>query len=266
MAPATDRADPSRPTRVEHGRRSVNGTPFYERSSDSRLRTRAQTGGRALLLAHGQPSAPAGPEAAMAALARAVARLLPGWQVRGATLAAPGALEAALAAFGPAPVAVYPHFMTDGWFVGTRIPDRLAAAGRHDCPVLAPFGRDPATVGALPARRPGRRPRARPRPGIHDPAPRRPRLALRPAPRRGDARRRRGPRRGRRLPGRRHRLRRRGALDRRGRPHAPAPRSACRSSPPATTTSSRTSRRNSPTAASPDRSSTRSASIPTPRS
>ena len=83
----------------------------------------------------------------MAALARAVARLLPGWEVRGATLAAPGALEAALAAFGPAPVAVYPHFMTDGWFVGTRIPDRLAAAGRSDCPVLAPFGRDPATVG-----------------------------------------------------------------------------------------------------------------------
>lgn len=82
----------------------------------------------------------------MAALARAVARLLPGWQVRGATLAAPGALEAALAAFGPAPVAVYPHFMTDGWFVATRIRDRLDAAGRRDCPVLAPFGRDPATV------------------------------------------------------------------------------------------------------------------------
>jgi sirohydrochlorin ferrochelatase len=114
---------------------------------DSRLRTRAQAGARALLLSHGQPSAPAGPEAEMARLAAAVAALLPGWQVRGATLAAPGALEAALAAFGPAPVAVYPHFMTDGWFVATRIPDRLAAAGRADCPVLAPFGRDPATVG-----------------------------------------------------------------------------------------------------------------------
>lgn len=83
----------------------------------------------------------------MARLAGAVAALLPGWQVRGATLAAPGALEAALAALGPAPVAVYPHFMTDGWFVATRIPERLAAAGRPDCPVLAPFGRDPAAVG-----------------------------------------------------------------------------------------------------------------------
>jgi sirohydrochlorin ferrochelatase len=97
----------------------------------------------ALLVAHGQPSAPEGPEAAIAALARAVARRLPGWRVRGATLAAPGALEAALAAF-PVPVPIYPHFMTDGWFVGIRIPARLAAAGRADCPVLAPFGRDPA--------------------------------------------------------------------------------------------------------------------------
>jgi sirohydrochlorin ferrochelatase len=99
----------------------------------------------ALIVAHGQPSAPEGPETAIAALARAVARRLPGWRVRGATLAAPGALEAALAAL-PGPVPVYPHFMTDGWFVGARIPQRLAAVGRADCPVLAPFGRDPASA------------------------------------------------------------------------------------------------------------------------
>jgi sirohydrochlorin ferrochelatase len=99
---------------------------------------------RVLIVAHGQPSAPDGADAAIAALACAVARRLPGWRVRGATLAAPGALEAALSALGPRPLSVYPHFMADGWFVGTRIPARLAAAGREDCAVLAPFGRDPA--------------------------------------------------------------------------------------------------------------------------
>jgi len=84
----------------------------------------------------------------MAELARSVARFLPGWQLRGATLAAPGALETALAALGAAPVAVYPHFMTNGWFVSSRIPERLAAAGRSDCPVLEPLGLDPG-IAAL---------------------------------------------------------------------------------------------------------------------
>jgi hypothetical protein len=127
MAPATD---------------SFDRAPAEASSVDGASATREAR--RALIVAHGQPSAPEGAEAAIAALARAVAARLPGWQVRGATLAAPGALEAALSALGPRPAPVYPHFMADGWFVGTRLPARLAAAGREDCAVLAPFGRDPA--------------------------------------------------------------------------------------------------------------------------
>jgi sirohydrochlorin ferrochelatase len=145
MAPATDT-----PTRASARREAALTKVAIALKSDDRtleyqivshLSTRGH--GAALIVAHGQPSAPGAPEAAIARLARAVAGRLPGWSVHGATLAAPGALEAALAAL-PGLVRVYPHFMADGWFVGTRIPDRLAAAGRADCPVLAPFGRDPA--------------------------------------------------------------------------------------------------------------------------
>ncbi|WP_212524742.1 CbiX/SirB N-terminal domain-containing protein [Actibacterium sp. MT2.3-13A] len=103
----------------------------------------------ALIVAHGQPGDPAPAEAEIAALARRVGAELPGWRVRGATLAAPGALEAALGACA-APPLVYPLFMTDGWFVTSQLPARLGnRAGR----VLAPLGLDPAlpalAAGAL---------------------------------------------------------------------------------------------------------------------
>lgn len=97
----------------------------------------------ALIVAHGQPGDPEPAEAEIAALARSVAAELPGWQVRGATLAAPGALDRALAACRRAPL-VYPLFMADGWFVTAQLPSRLAGrAGR----VLPPLGQD----AALPA-------------------------------------------------------------------------------------------------------------------
>lgn len=90
-------------------------------------------------MAHGQPSDPAPAEAEIAALAARVGRFLPGWRVRGATLAMPGALEAALAA-AAAPPLVYPLFMSDGWFTSKELRRRLAgAAGR----VLRPLGLDP---------------------------------------------------------------------------------------------------------------------------
>ncbi|MDT8345494.1 MAG: cobalamin biosynthesis protein CbiX, partial [Thermohalobaculum sp.] len=76
----------------------------------------------------------------MQALAAHVAGHLPGWRVRGATLAAPGALAAALAGLGGAPVLVYPHFMSDGWFVSDELPRRLAGAGGAGAEVLAPLG------------------------------------------------------------------------------------------------------------------------------
>ena len=94
----------------------------------------------ALIVAHGQPGDPAPAETEIAALARRVGAELPGWQVRGATLAAPGALDRALAACARPPL-VYPLFMTDGWFVTSQLPARLAGrAGR----VLPPLGQDPA--------------------------------------------------------------------------------------------------------------------------
>lgn len=87
---------------------------------------------QALIVAHGQPSDPDPAEAALAVLAARVADALPpGWQVESATLAAPGALEAALSRFGDAgpPLLIYPMFIADGWFTQVNLPKRLRAAG-----------------------------------------------------------------------------------------------------------------------------------------
>ena len=96
----------------------------------------------ALIVAHGFPSDPAPAQAWMQALAVRVAMHCPGWVLRGATLAAPGALEQALAVLDR-PV-VYPFFMAQGWFTGRELPRRLALAGAADVPILPPFGTDPA--------------------------------------------------------------------------------------------------------------------------
>jgi sirohydrochlorin ferrochelatase len=101
----------------------------------------------ALIVAHGSPADPAPQEARLRALAVAVAGRLPGWRVAGATLAAEGALEAALAGMR-APL-VYPFFMAQGWFTGTNLPRRLAAAGAVDARQVAPFGADPDLPGFI---------------------------------------------------------------------------------------------------------------------
>jgi sirohydrochlorin ferrochelatase len=98
----------------------------------------------ALIVAHGAPADPDPQEAALAALAAAVAARAPGWRVRGATLAAPGALEAALAGLR-APV-VFPFFMAEGWFTGRELPRRLAAAGAGGLRQVRPFGTLPGLV------------------------------------------------------------------------------------------------------------------------
>ena len=98
---------------------------------------------KALIVAHGQPSDPMPAETALAALAARVAVHLPGWQVGSATLAAPGALAAAVAALGPGGRA-FPLFMAGGWFVRTHLPARLAEAGGRDWVVLEPLGCDEA--------------------------------------------------------------------------------------------------------------------------
>lgn len=96
----------------------------------------------AIIVAHGSPADPLPQEAALAALAARVASICPGWQIRGTTLATPGALEAALAAL-PAAL-IYPFFMAEGWFTRSVLPKRLIAAGVTGLRQLPAFGYDPA--------------------------------------------------------------------------------------------------------------------------
>jgi sirohydrochlorin ferrochelatase len=99
-----------------------------------------------LIVAHGAPANPAPQEARLQALAAQVGALLPGWQVRGATLATEGALRAALAGM-TAPI-IYPFFMTEGWFTDAALPRALARAGVQ-ARQLSPFGADPALPGVM---------------------------------------------------------------------------------------------------------------------
>ena len=92
-----------------------------------------------MIVAHGQPSEPGPAEAALARLAGAVQDLLPGWAVGSATLAAPGALAAAVARLGPG-VLVFPMFMAGGWFTRVHLPGQMAAAGATGWRMLEPFG------------------------------------------------------------------------------------------------------------------------------
>ncbi len=89
-----------------------------------------------IIVSHGQPSDPLPAEADLSALATRVADEMPDWHVGSATLANPGALDAALAASRGVPF-VYPLFMTDGWFVRSALPDRLGEAKAH---ILPPLG------------------------------------------------------------------------------------------------------------------------------
>jgi sirohydrochlorin ferrochelatase len=98
----------------------------------------------ALIVSHGQPSDPEPAEAELAVLAARVAALLPGWDVRSATLA--GARLAAVVQGGPG--VVYPMFMAGGWFVQDHLPKRMAEAGGVGWHYLSPFGLD-ATVQEL---------------------------------------------------------------------------------------------------------------------
>ncbi len=98
-------------------------------------------GADALIVAHGAPSDPAPQEIIIKTLAARVADYLPGWRVKGATLAAEGALENALK--GMTTPFIYPFFMAEGWFTGTNLPKRLNGAGVTDAHQLRPYGTDP---------------------------------------------------------------------------------------------------------------------------
>lgn len=95
---------------------------------------------RAVIVAHGQPSDPAPAEVDLAALAAAVAELLPNWKIMSATLADPNSLARAVTGTHGL---VYPMFMSGGWFTATHLPERLAAVGGKEWRILAPFGLDP---------------------------------------------------------------------------------------------------------------------------
>ncbi|SIS82984.1 sirohydrochlorin chelatase [Phaeovulum vinaykumarii] len=97
----------------------------------------------ALIVAHGSPADPEPAQNTLESLAQAVERRLPGWRVRAATLAAPGALERA--AEGLHAARVYPFFMAQGVFTGRILPDRLRRAGLSG-EILPPFGTDPDLI------------------------------------------------------------------------------------------------------------------------
>lgn len=94
---------------------------------------------RAILVAHGQPSAPEAAERSLAELAQKVSLQMPGWQIRSATLATPNQLERQM----EDGTVIYPFFMTDGWFTTQVLPKRLC---RFSYQITTPFGLDPDLV------------------------------------------------------------------------------------------------------------------------
>lgn len=93
----------------------------------------------AIIVAHGSPSDPDTQETVVKQLAEKVSQYLPDWQIKSATLAAPGCFEAVLEDTNN-PV-IYPFFMTQGWFTDTYLLKRI---GTKKARVLKPTGLDPA--------------------------------------------------------------------------------------------------------------------------
>ncbi|MCV0427942.1 MAG: hypothetical protein K5905_20995 [Roseibium sp.] len=104
--------------------------------SGTRSRFRRGPVTEAVIVSHGQPSKPQAGEDHVRELANQVARRLPDWSVRAATLATPGALERVLSSCQNEPL-IFPVFMAEGWFTRKALPDRL---GNSSCRQLAPLG------------------------------------------------------------------------------------------------------------------------------
>lgn len=98
---------------------------------------------RAVIVSHGQPGDPGPQQQAIEALAVKVGAHAPALDIRGATLAMPGAL----AATADDDSLIYPMFMAEGWFTRSELPRRLAAAGAAGARIMRPFGHDPALPG-----------------------------------------------------------------------------------------------------------------------
>ncbi|MCH9806298.1 MAG: cobalamin biosynthesis protein CbiX [Alphaproteobacteria bacterium] len=102
-------------------------------------------GSFAVVVAHGSPSEPEPLDRAIKDLAARVSAAANGMRVEGATLAKTGSLEAALAqAIEGERLAIYPFFMSDGWFVSSELRRRVGLATNSDVTYLDPFGLDEA--------------------------------------------------------------------------------------------------------------------------
>ncbi|WP_432448459.1 sirohydrochlorin chelatase [Aliiroseovarius marinus] len=97
----------------------------------------------ALIVSHGQPSDPIPAENALHRLVEGVQDKMSDTVLSCATMAAPGRLEQALERLKPGG-AIYPLFMTDGWFVRTALAGRVAS---RQGDIMVPFGMDPALPG-----------------------------------------------------------------------------------------------------------------------
>lgn len=100
----------------------------------------------AVIVAHGSPGDPVPQDEAMAALAAQAAARLPGWTVRGATLASPHSLSDATRGF-TRPL-IYPFFMAEGYFTGEVLPRRLEQLS-VPCRQLPAFGSDETLPGLI---------------------------------------------------------------------------------------------------------------------
>lgn len=99
--------------------------------------------GNAVIVAHGSPSDPEPQERDLQHLATKVAAALPGWQVRGATLATPGAFDSAISDLN-SPL-IYPYFMAEGYFTGRVLAPKTKALGLTQ---MRPFGVESQLIDA----------------------------------------------------------------------------------------------------------------------
>lgn len=94
----------------------------------------------ALIVAHGQPSDPDPAEEVLSNYVAQIQAALPGHVIGGATMAAPGKLEAQLARLEDGGV-IYPLFMADGWFVRTALVNRISDAALDVVvSIIPPYG------------------------------------------------------------------------------------------------------------------------------
>ena len=101
-----------------------------------------------IIVAHGSPSDPDTLDSAVQALAARVQEYVSDRLVIGATLAKVGSLESALAqASGSQAPAIYPFFMSEGWFVKRELRRRVELVFDGPVTYFSAFGLDPKVPG-----------------------------------------------------------------------------------------------------------------------